>query len=48
MARIKRLPDGTFFLRVDPEELEIVRSKISRQEDLTDQEIEIAREFELV
>jgi len=48
MARIKRLPDGTFFLRVDPEELEIVRSKISRQEDLTDQEIEIAREFELI
>ena len=48
MTRIKRLPDGTFFLRVDPEELEIVRSKISRQEDLTDQEIEIAREFELI
>ena len=48
MARIKRLPDGTFFLEVAPYEIEAVMEKIIRQEDLTDQEIEIAREFRLI
>ena len=47
MAEIKRLPDGCFVLRVDPEELEIVRLKINHRETLTDREETIAREFEL-
>ena len=47
MAGIERLPDGVFILGVSPEEINEVRRKLDRQEDLTDREIAITREFEL-
>lgn len=47
MASIKRLPGGCFVLRVDPEELEIVKLKIENNEELDDRELSIAREFGL-
>ena len=47
MTTIKRLPDGVFILGVSPKEIDEVRRKLDRQEDLTDREITITREFEL-
>lgn len=47
-AEIIKLPDGTFVLRVPTRELEIVKEKVERKEELNDRELTIAREFELI
>lgn len=47
-ATIERLPDGTYKVEVPPEELEEVKRKLQRNDELDDREVEIARMFELL
>ena len=47
-AEIQRYPDGTYILKVPPEELRIVQEKIREGIELDDRELTIAREFDLL
>jgi hypothetical protein len=47
MNKIERRPDGTYWLEIDQEEINVVTQKIRRNEELDDRELTIAREFQL-
>ena len=47
MAKIERLPDGTYWIEEDARELKNIENKIEKNIELDDREDTLAREFQL-
>ncbi|MCD6492421.1 MAG: hypothetical protein J7K36_01245 [Archaeoglobaceae archaeon] len=46
--RIKRFPDGSYAVFFRKDEVDYIKKKLERREELDDEEVVLAREFELI